>query len=195
MKLSDLLTVCAAWPPSPPLPALPAEHEMGGGCLCHEHRHGDPAFVASQDAWFDSKPDEMDDEYIKWRDGPSTCIPCAPTAALSPKPAAARQILQPPIVALGLFARWGNGGPFVAGDVEQPQPQQQPQPPQQPQALPEQELAIAVAANDSEEQTPTESFSTGQSDPYCRWPVKMGAPGATADFLQPPIVALGLFAR
>ena len=86
----------------------------------------------------------------------------------------------------------------MAGDVEQPQQQQQPQPqqqPQQPQALPEQELAIAVAANDSEEQTPTESFSNGQSDPYCRWLVKMGAPGATADFLQPPIVALGLFAR
>jgi hypothetical protein len=96
MKLSDLLTVCAAWPPSPPLPALPAEHEMGGGCLCHEHRHGDPAFVASQDAWFDSKPDEMDDEYIKWRDRPSTCVPCAPTTALSPKPAAAPEQPPPP---------------------------------------------------------------------------------------------------
>jgi len=46
------------------------------------------------DAWFDSKPDEMDDKYIKWRDRPSTCIPCAPTAVASLKPAAASE--QPP---------------------------------------------------------------------------------------------------
>ena len=77
-----------------PLAGLAGQHEMGGGCLCHEHRHGDPAFVGSQDAWFDSKPDEMDDKYIKWRDRPSTCIPCAPTAVASLKPAAASE--QPP---------------------------------------------------------------------------------------------------
>ena len=108
-------------------------------------------------------------------------------------PGAKADSMQPPIVALpGLFASWGKGGPFVAGDVEQHQPPQ-------PQALAEQELAIAVAAASEEptEQTPTEVFSTGLSDPYCRWLLKMDTPGAKADFMQPPIVArslVGLFA-
>jgi hypothetical protein len=107
-------------------------------------------------------------------------------------PGAMADLMQPPIVALlGLFARWGDGGPFLAGDVEQQQP------PQPPQALPEQELAITVAAASEEptEQTPTEIFCSGPSDPYRRWLLKMDAPGATADSIWPPIVALGVFAR
>ena len=48
-------------------------------------RRSDPTFVGSQDAWFDSKPDEIDDKYIKWRNRPSTCTPCARDTAETPQ--------------------------------------------------------------------------------------------------------------
>jgi hypothetical protein len=69
----------------PASPPLPAEHEIGGGRLCHGRRRGDPTFVGSQDAWFDSKPDDIDDKYIKWRNRPSTCILCAGDTAETPQ--------------------------------------------------------------------------------------------------------------
>ena len=64
----------------PASPPLPAEHEMEAA-VCATNAGTAIRRAGSQDAWFDSKPDDKpDDEYIKWRNRPSSCTPATADA-------------------------------------------------------------------------------------------------------------------